>query len=118
VVSLETNELARLIVDAISDKKGEDIVMLDLQEVSPIADYFVIATANSERQLNAISDGIREKVKEATNMIPRRQEGQGPSGWILMDYEDVVIHLFSPQLRGYYELEALWADANVVVRMQ
>jgi ribosome-associated protein len=115
---LESSELARLVVDAISDKKGEDIVMLDLQSVSPIADYFIIATANSERQLNAISDGIREKVKEATKMIPQRQEGQGPSGWVLMDYGDIVIHLFSPQLRGYYELEALWADANVVVRMQ
>jgi len=115
---LESNELARLIMDAISDKKGEDIVMLDLQAVSPIADYFVIATGTNERQLNAISDNIREKVKEATQQIPNRQEGQGPTGWVLMDYGDVVIHLFSSQLRSYYELESLWADANVVVRMQ
>lgn len=115
---MESNELARLIMDAISDKKGEDIVMLDLQVVSPIADYFVIATGTNERQLNAISDNIREKVKEATQQIPNRQEGQGPTGWVLMDYGDVVVHLFSSQLRSYYELESLWADANVVVRMQ
>lgn len=116
---MESNDLARRMVDLISDKKGEDIVLMDLRQVTPIADYFVIATGSNERLLNALIDHLREEVKkEAGGKIPIRTEGKGPNGWVLMDYGDVVVHLFSPQMRNYYDLESLWADANVLVRMQ
>lgn len=117
-VSLESITLARLIVDLITDKKGEDIVLLDLREVSLIADYFIIASAGSDRQLNALVDNIRDEVKKQLQVYPLRVEGRGEDGWILMDYSDVVVHLFAPELRTYYDLEGLWRDANVLVHVQ
>jgi ribosome-associated protein len=117
-VSLESITLARLIVDLITDKKGEDIVLLDLRDVSLIADYFIIASAGSDRQLNALVDNIRDEVKKQQQVYPLRVEGRGEDGWILMDYSDVVVHLFAPELRTYYDLEGLWRDANVLVHVQ
>ncbi len=110
--------MARLIVDLVADKKGENIVLMDLRTVSLIADFFVIASADNERQLNAITDYIREEVKKRHRLYPLRTEGRGDSGWVLMDYGDVVIHLFSPEARSYYDLEGLWRDANVLVHVQ
>jgi ribosome-associated protein len=110
--------LARLIVDFVADKKGENIVLMDLREVSLIADYFVIASATNERQLNAINDHIRDELKKRQQRYPLRVEGRGEHGWILMDYGDVVVHLFSPEVRSYYDLEGLWRDANVLVHVQ
>ena len=115
---LESITLARLIVDLITDKKGEDIVLLDLRDVSLIADYFVIASGNSDRQLNALADNIRDEVKKQQQTYPLRIEGHGEDAWILMDYGSVVVHLFSPELRSYYDLEGLWRDANVLVHVQ
>ena len=92
--------------------------MMDLHDVSLIADYFIIASASSDRQLNAITDHIRDEVKNKEQAYPMRVEGRGDSGRVLMDYGDVVIHLFSPELRSYYDLEGLWRDANVVVHVQ
>ena len=117
-VFLESITLARLIVDLITDKKGEDIVLMDLRDVSLIADYFIIASAGSDRQLNALVDNIRDEVKKQHQTYPLRVEGRGEDGWILMDYSDVVVHLFSPELRTYYDLEGLWRDANVLVHVQ
>src|SRR5689334_5873242 len=115
---LDTLDLARMIVDLIADKKGENIVLMDLRTVSLIADFFVIASADNERQLNAITDHIREEVKKRYQLLPLRTEGRGDSGWVLMDYGDVVIHMFSPETRSYYDLEGLWRDANVLVHVQ
>lgn len=117
-VVLDTVDLARLIVDLIADRKGEDIVLLDLQHVSVIADYFVIGSANSDRQINAIVDHIREEVKKRQALYPLQIEGRGENGWVLMDYGSVIVHVFSPTLRKYYDLEGLWRDASVLVRMQ
>lgn len=114
----EAIELARLIVDLIEDRKGEDIVLMDLRKVSIIADYFVIGSANSDRQINAITEHIREKVKEQRSVRPLRIEGRGENGWVLMDYGEVIVHLFSPQMRSYYDLEGLWHEASILVRMQ
>jgi ribosome-associated protein len=91
---------------------------MDLRDVSLIADFFVIASVNNERLLNSIIDYIREEVKKNYNLYPLRVEGRGQDGWVLMDYGDVVIHLFAPELRSYYDLESLWRDANVVVHVQ
>jgi len=115
---LEIINLAHLIVDLIADKKGENVVLMDLREVTLFTDFFVIASAASERQLNAITDYIRDEVKKQGQLYPMRTEGRGDNGWILMDYSDVVIHLFSPEMRAYYDLEGMWRDANVLVRIQ
>lgn len=114
----EPVELARLTVDLIGDLKGENIVLMDLQKVSVIADYFVIGQANSDRQINAVIERIREGVKEKFATLPLRVEGKGESGWVLMDYGTVIVHIFSPQARAYYDLETLWKEAPVILRMQ
>ena len=103
-VALESIDVARLIVDLISDKKGEKIVLTDLRSVSSLTDFFVIGQADSDRQLNAIVDHIREEVKKNAQLLPMHVEGQGENGWVLMDYGDVVVHLFDPDLRAYYNL--------------
>ena len=115
---LETIDLARVIVDLIADRKGEDIVLMDLRTTSVIADFFVIGSANSDRQINAVVEHIRDEVKKQSARLPLRVEGRGENGWVLMDYGDVIVHVFSPQLRSYYDLEGLWRDADVLVRMQ
>ncbi|MBI5649469.1 MAG: ribosome silencing factor [Chloroflexi bacterium] len=114
---LEPDELAREIVDLISDKKGVDIMMLDTRTVSSIADYFVIATGESERQLKAVGDEIQKQMKKH-KILPLGVEGKPDSGWILLDYGSVIVHLFSSALRDFYQLEQLWDKAPVVVRMQ
>ncbi len=115
---LEPIDLARLIVDLVADKKGENIVLMDLHDVSLITDYFVIGSATNERQLNAITEHIRDELKKRVQLYPWRTEGRGEDGWILMDYGDVVVHLFSPEVRSYYDLEGLWRDANVLLHVQ
>ncbi len=92
-------------------------MLSDLRAVTLIADYFVICEAPSDRQINAITEYIREEVKKAYGMLPLRVEGTGTSGWVLMDYSDILVHVFDPDLREYYDLESLW-QAPVVVKMQ
>jgi ribosome-associated protein len=110
--------LARLIVDLASDKKGENIVLLDMRPVSPITDFFVILNGNSERQLKAILDHIEQEIKDHHQICPWRIEGVAANGWVLIDYADVVVHAFLPEKRDYYDLEGLWRDAPIMVRMQ
>jgi ribosome-associated protein len=114
---MDTLELARNIVDVIADQKGENIVLLDIQGVSILADYFVIASATSERQMGAIIEDVRLKAKQVLDARLLHVEGEPASGWILMDYGSVVVHLFTPERRAYYDLEGLWREARVVVRM-
>ncbi len=114
---LEPIELAREIADIISDKKGSDIVILDTGKVSSIADYFVIATVESERQSKAILDEIDKKLK-AHRKLPISVDGENSSGWVLLDYGDVIVHIFDPGTRDFYDLEDLWSNAPVVVRIQ
>jgi ribosome-associated protein len=106
-----------LIVDLISDKKGEDIVMLDTRTVSFISDYFVIATADNARQMKAITDDIQRHLKRH-RITPLGVEGTAEAGWTLLDYNSVIVHLFSPAMRDYYRLEKVWEHAPVVVRIQ
>jgi ribosome-associated protein len=107
-VSAEALVLARAIVAAASEKKAENIVLLDLRALSTVADYFVICSGGSERQLKAIADGIDEM----------SVSGASGGGWVLMDYTDVVVHIFLPSQRTYYNLEALWQKAPVLLRLQ
>lgn len=108
--------MAREIADVISDKKGSDIVILDTGKVSSIADYFLIATVDSERQAKAVLDDIDLKMKEHKKK-PMSMDGVG-SGWVLLDYGDVIVHIFDPGTRDFYDLEDLWSNAPVVVRIQ
>jgi ribosome-associated protein len=109
--------MARRIADAITDNKGENVLLLDIQEVSILADYFVIGSVLSERQSKAVVDEIKQEIKQEFDVKPRRVEGDAATGWILMDYGHVVVHLFAPEAREYYDLEELWQEARVVVRM-
>ena len=94
-----------------SDKKAIDVVELDLRGVLGYTDYFLVCSGNTGRQAKAIHDGIMEGLKHEHEMSPRRVEGSAQAGWILMDYLDVVVHIFTPETREFYRLEQLWGEA-------
>ncbi len=101
------------------DKKAEDIVLLDLRPNVVIADFFVICNGLSDRQLKAIQEHIRDSVKETRQRLPFAISGTPESGWVLMDYGDLVVHLFMREKRLYYDLEGLWRkEANVLLSIQ
>ncbi len=114
---LKSIEVARLAVEAASDKQADNIVMLDTKQVCSFADYFVICSGDSPRQIEAIRQEIREKLKH-DDIIPFHIEGGADSGWILLDLGDVVVHIFSPSQRDYYRLDDLWQEATPVIRIQ
>jgi ribosome-associated protein len=104
-------ELLAEIVRLAADKKAIEVVELDLRGVVGYTDYFVICSGNTTRQTKAIHDGILVGLKHGHATAPRRVEGAGRADWILMDYLDVVVHIFTPQARDYYRLEQLWGEA-------
>lgn len=104
-------------MEALEDKKGEDIVLLDLHDVADFADYFVICTGTSDRMLQALADGVAEKLRERFK-VKGRVEGSPRDGWLLVDFGNVILHLFSPDRRMYYRLEELWAKGKVLLRVQ
>ncbi len=111
-LSLSTLDPAlRLAVEATRDKKALDIVVLDLRGLASFTDYFLLCTGGSHRQLVTIADEIEEKLKE-TKRKPSHVEGYPRGDWILMDYVDFVVHIFTPMSRSYYDLERLWGDAK------
>ena len=111
VPQLEPAKLAELISGYASDVKAQEIVELDLRGVLGYTDYFVIATGGSDRQVKAVHDRIHENMKKDHGLLPRRVEGLGESRWILMDYLDVIVHVFTAEAREYYRLEQLWGEA-------
>jgi ribosome-associated protein len=104
-------EMARDIADYAADRKALDIVQLDLRGIIGYTDYFVICTGRSDRQAKAIHDAIHQGMKDEHGILPRRVEGLSQAHWILMDYLDVVVHVFTPETREYYRLEQLWGEA-------
>lgn len=100
-----------------ADKHGDDIVVLDLRAITLIADYFVIGSADTDRQIQAITEEVLSRTKEH-GIRPLHVEGEPGSGWVLMDYGDVIVHFFAPEQRDYYALEEFWKQASVVLRMQ
>ena len=110
-------ELARRAVDLAADKKAMDIVLLDVGALTSMADYFVICSGASERQLGAIADGISEGLKQAGASVVGR-EGGPPAHWVLLDFGAVIVHIFAPPERSFYALERLWADAPTLLRVQ
>ncbi len=105
--------LACLAAELAADKKARDIVEIDLRGIVGYTDYFVIATGNTDRQVKAIHDGIHEEMKKREGLLPRRVEGLPEARWVLMDYLDVVVHVFTPDAREFYGLESLWGEAPV-----
>ena len=116
VITLDTAEIARKIVDAALNRHASDIVLLDVREVCSFTDYFVICNGESERQLTAISEEIDEMLAEE-NISPRRHQGNVSSGWIILDIGDIVVHIFSPEQRKYYTLEEMWSKGATVVKI-
>ncbi|MGH2614657.1 MAG: ribosome silencing factor [Thermomicrobiales bacterium] len=108
---------ALLLADIISDTPAHDTIVLDIHELSPFADYFVITEGANERQLRAIIRTVAERMAEA-GVRPQRTEGAPSSGWIVLDFEDVLVHIFSEELREFYRLEDLWAEAPTLLAIQ
>lgn len=110
--------MAYAVSDILDETKGENIVILYLGEVCSFTDYFVICTGGSERTLNALADAVKTKIKKRHKLRAMKVEGDAQSGWILLDYGDVILHLFSRELREYYRLEELWREGQILVHIQ
>lgn len=110
--------MAREIARVLDDKKAESIIVLDIRELSVIADYFVICSGNSDRQVKALTAAVDEELSTKYNVHPRSIEGLNEAQWVLLDYADVIVHIFSPDTRDYYKLERLWSKATSVLVIQ
>ncbi len=104
-------EIAVAVAEYASDRKALDIVQLDLREIVGYTDYLVICTGRTDRQTKAIHDAVHAGMKSEHGLLPRRVEGLSQARWILLDYLDVVVHVFTPDTREYYRLEQLWGEA-------
>ena len=104
-------------MNSLEDKKGEDIVLIDLKGIVSFTDYFIICTGTSDRMLDALADAAVDDVRKKHRRKGRKQ-GFARDGWVVVDYGDVVVHLFSPDQRDFYNLEELWRDGKVLLRLQ
>ena len=116
--TLDPQALAKQIVEIASDKQASDIVLLDIRPISLFADYFVVCSGASERQIDAIIRDTVETLRNEHGVRPLRVEGQAASGWVLIDFGDVIVHVFGAGQREFYKLEELWSAAVPLVRMQ
>lgn len=110
-------QIARGIVNTLEDKKAEDILLLDIQEVASFADYFIVSTGTSDRMLSSLAKSVVDTAKKEYQ-LRGTIEGQPEFGWVLVDLGDIIVHLFSPEQRDYYQLEELWQDGRVLLRLQ
>ena len=112
---MDSREMAKLAlaIEALEDKKAEDIRVIDISQVSVIADYFIIADGENQRQLAAMQDAVDEALYKAGVSV-KQVEGNNKSTWILMDYGDIIVHIFSKEDRLFYDLERIWRDGNVL----
>jgi len=113
---LDALALARQLTDWAAEAKAEDIVLLDIRRATYLADYFVICTGTSDRHLVALAERIREQA-DGLGVRPDHVEGTADSGWLLLDFGDVIMHLFSRALREFYRLDRVWPDASVVLHV-
>jgi ribosome-associated protein len=113
---LSNTEITRSIVTALEDKKGENILLMDISEISSFADFFILCNGTSDRMLISLADGLMDMVKKEFHLHPRL-EGKAAGGWMVLDIGDIVIHLFSPEQREYYNLEELWEKGKVLLRL-
>jgi ribosome-associated protein len=115
-ISKNNPGLVDAVVDGILEKKGKDIRVLDLRKLeSAVADYFIVCTGNSSTQVDALVDSVDEFAKKLTGENPISIEGRTNGEWVLMDYADVVVHIFLPETREFYKLEDLWSDADIQI---
>ena len=114
---LNALDLARAIVNALEDKKGENIILIDIKDIASFTDYFVVCNGTSDRMLNALAKGVHETISHE-HKKKGRIEGEPNSGWMVLDYGDVVVHLFSPDQREFYRLEELWQEGKVLLKVQ
>jgi len=108
-------EMARIAYDALSDKKGENIQIIDISGVSVLADYFIITDGTSDSQIKALVENVDEKMTKAGYTL-RQQEGQNSGSWVLLDYGDIIVHVFEKENRAFYNLERIWSDGTPVER--
>jgi ribosome-associated protein len=109
--------ISREIVDLAVDKKAGDVTLLEIGKVTTLADFFVIASGTSDRQINAIASSIQERMKEVGIRLFAR-EGVPADGWVLLDYGQVIVHVFAPEVRDYYDLESRWHEAPTLLKIQ
>lgn len=110
---LPARDLAALVVEAMQSKKAVDVAVIDVRDVSGVTDFFVVCTGESSIQVKAIADAVREHVRDEADERPWKREGTQHNQWVLLDYVDVVAHVFDRERRAYYDLERLWGDAPV-----
>jgi len=112
--TVDSEALSNIIIDGIQDIKGKNILKLDLRDIAEApADFFIICEGESTTQINAIASNIQKRVKDEIRVYPTHREGQNLAKWVLVDYFDVVVHVFYPETREFYEIEDLWSDAKV-----
>lgn len=111
----QAKEMARTAYDALEEKKGIDIKIINISQVSVIADYFIIATGNSSNQVSALVDNVEEQMHKK-NFPMKQREGGGHSPWVLLDYTDIIVHVFEKESRSFYNLEHLWHDGTEITR--
>lgn len=107
----QSKEMVRIAYNALSDKKGEDIKIIDITGISVLADYFIIANGNSDSQVNALVDNVEEELHKAGYPLKQR-EGQASGSWVLLDFGDIIVHVFDKENRLFYDLERIWKDGK------
>ena len=110
---MDAKEMVKLAIKALEDKKGEDIRIIDIRQVSVLADYFIIASGSNANQVQAMTDNVEEVMGKAGYEC-RQIEGNGSGGWVLMDYGDIIVHIFSKEDRLFYDLERIWRDGCLI----
>ena len=110
---MESREMAKKICDALADKKGEDIKVINISEVTVLADYFIIASGTNRNQVQAMADNV-EEILAKEGMEPKHIEGYQSGNWILLDYQDVIVHIFDQENRLFYDLERIWRDGKSI----
>ena len=110
---MESREMAKKICDALADKKGEDIKVINISEVTVLADYFIIASGTNRNQVQAMADNV-EEILAKEGMEPKQIEGYQSGNWILLDYQDVIVHIFDQENRLLYDLERIWRDGKSI----
>ena len=110
---MNSNEIAKLAIEALEDKKAEDIKVIDISEVSVIADYFIIANGTNRNQIQTLSDNVEEKLGKAGVEL-KQMEGYDSANWVLLDFRDVIIHIFDKDNRLFYDLERIWRDGKLI----
>ena len=110
---MSSKEMLRIAIDALEEKKGQKVKVIDISDVTVIADYFIIASGSNLNQIQAMAEEVEEKLGRA-GVEPKQIEGKGGSGWILMDYQDIIIHIFNEEQRLFYDIERIWSDGKPV----